>query len=81
MRTVPAEIAVPRSGQQLWLRCCLGLEPAEMLDTRDREDLVAELVGRGWTDVQIAVHTKMSTYTTGRIRRRLGLPSNREEGR
>lgn len=78
-RTVPFGVDVPtppRSEQQLWLRCCFGLEPAELLDTQDREDLVAELWGRGWTDTQIATHTRMTTYTTGRIRHRLQLPPN-----
>lgn len=77
--TVPDEIvpvAAPRSGRELWLRACHGLEPAEALDPRDREDLVAELVVRGWSDVQIAEHTRMSTYTTGRIRDRLQLAPN-----
>lgn len=79
-RQVPAEIRQPlagvRSGQLLWRACCAGREPAESLDPRDREDLVAALVERGWTDVQIAVLTRMSTYTTARIRGRLGLPAN-----
>jgi len=79
-RAVPDEL-VPRSDRELWLRCCHGLEPAEALDSRDREDLVAELVARGWTDVQIAGHTRMSTYTTTRIRERLQLPANRHEPR
>jgi hypothetical protein len=60
-----------RSGALLWAACCAGREPAESLDPRDREDLVAELVARGWSDVQIAVLTRMSTYTTARIRQRV----------
>lgn len=78
-RTVPAELRQPmsavRSGQLLWRACCAGQEPAESLDVRDREDLVAGLVERGWSDVDIAVLTRMSTYTTARIRHRIGLRS------
>jgi hypothetical protein len=36
-----------------------------------------ELWGHGWTDVQIAIHTKWTSYTVGRIRDRLGLAPNR----
>lgn len=76
-RIVPAELRQPvsaaRSGQVLWRACCAGREPAESLDPRDREDLVAGLVERGWSDVDIAVLTRMSTYTTARIRHRIGL--------
>lgn len=67
-----------RSGVLLWKACCAGLEPAEALDVRDREDLVAALVFRGWTDVEIAVLTRMSTYTTVRIRERIGITANHE---
>lgn len=68
--------ATPRSDLALWRDCCAGVEPAEALHTRDREDLVAGLVERGWTDQQIATHTRMTTYTTARIRERLGLAPN-----
>lgn len=80
-RTV-IELGLPaedRSGRLLWLRCCAGLEPAEALHARDREDLVAELVRRGWSDLQIAEHTRMTCYTTARIRRAVGMPANRDE--
>lgn len=53
-----------------------GREPAEALTTRDRARLVAHLVRQGWTDVQIAGLTRMTTYTTARIRTRLDLPAN-----
>jgi DNA-binding NarL/FixJ family response regulator len=80
-RYVPADVRRPmaaaRSGAALWIACIAGREPAEALDARDREDLVAELVGRGWSDVEIAVLARMSTYTTARIRSRLGLAANR----
>lgn len=74
-RLVPAAVRRPmsaaRSGQLLWAACCAGREPAESLDTHDREDLVAALADRGWSDVDIAVLTHMSTYTTARIRERV----------
>lgn len=74
-RVMPASITptVPRSHWRKWQRCWEGLEPAEALSTRDREDLVWQLHERGWTDVEIAEHTRMTTYTAARIRERLGL--------
>lgn len=53
-----------------------GAEPAEALTTRDRDRLVGMLVRDGWTDVEIAALTRMTTYTTARIRTRLGLTAN-----
>lgn len=74
-RVVPADLvhapmSGSRSGPLLWRLCLLGREPAESLHWRDREDLVVGLAGRGWSDVEIAVLTRMSTYTTARIRER-----------
>lgn len=54
-----------------------GREPAEALPTHVRHRLVAQLHGAGWTDVEIAAHTRMTTYTTARIRAGLGLLPNR----
>lgn len=68
-----------RSQYRKWTRCCAGEFPAEALTPRDREDLVARLHELGWTDVQIAEHTRQSTYTTARIRDRIGLPPNGKE--
>lgn len=80
-RQVPADLRQPmsgaRSGQLLWAACCAGREPAESLDPRDREDLVAGLVERGWTDLEVATLTRMSLYTTARIRHRLVMSPNR----
>ncbi|WP_156365201.1 hypothetical protein [Sciscionella sediminilitoris] len=53
-----------------------GALPAEALDRKDGERLLAELWHAGWTDTEIAVHTKWSTYTVGRIRDRLGLATH-----
>lgn len=62
-----------------WLRraCLQGRMPAELLTTEDREHLVHTLWKRGWTDVEIASRTVMSTYTTARIRSRLKLAALR----
>ena len=69
---------VQRTGRiRLYERALAGDEPAEALDIDLRELLVSTLHERGWSDVQIAAHCRMTTYTTGRIRDRLGLPANR----
>lgn len=57
-------------------RCWAGIEPAEALDTADREQLITELWAAGWADVEIAAHCRMTTYTTARIRERLELEPN-----
>ncbi|WP_139794831.1 hypothetical protein [Saccharomonospora piscinae] len=62
-----------RLKRRLYEACKAGRTPAEALDAGDREDLVAELWQAGMTDVEIATHTRMTTYTTARIRGRLGL--------
>jgi hypothetical protein len=51
----------------LWAACLAGREPAESLSTLARRDLVAILSARGWTIIEIAVHCRMTTYTTARI--------------
>lgn len=56
-----------RSPDRLWMRACQGLEPAEALDRRDREDLVVQLLEAGWSVPAIAEHTLMTEYTTARI--------------
>jgi hypothetical protein len=53
-----------------------GREPAEALPRREREDLMCAWHDAGWTDVEIAAHTRWSTYTVGRIRSALGLRPN-----
>ncbi|PXY27414.1 hypothetical protein [Prauserella muralis] len=58
--------------------CWAGQLPAELLLTKDRERLVTDLWAAGWTDLEIAVHTRMTTYTTGRIRDRLGLAAHHQ---
>lgn len=54
-----------------------GRVPAEALTPGDRERLVREFHTAGWTDIEIATQTRMTTYTTGRIRERLELQPNR----
>lgn len=65
--------ARPVYDQHLYDRCRAGLEPAELLTTAAREHLVYELWLLGWTDVEVAAYTRMSTYTAAAIRTRLGL--------
>lgn len=62
--------------RDLYRKALHGLEPAEALPTAYRHRLVAELHRRGWTDTEIAAHTRMTTYTTTRIRAQLGLHPN-----
>lgn len=69
----------PRSPRRRWIAACAGTLPADALPTRDREDLVRQLHQQGWTDVEIAEHTSMTTYTTGRIRARLGLAPHHQK--
>jgi hypothetical protein len=63
----------PLRRRALLSACWAGREPAESLEPADREQLVYELWALSWTDVEIAAHTRMTTYTAGRIRERLGL--------
>lgn len=62
-----------------YLACLYGQLPAEVLPTHLRARLLARLHGEGWTDVEIAAHTRMTLYTTARIRKRLGLSPNTVE--
>lgn len=64
---------------RLYRTCLAGRAPAEELPTYLRERLLARLHGDGWTDLDIAVHTRMTLYTTVRIRERLGLSANHEK--
>lgn len=67
-----------QGGSSRQYRACLeGDAPAEVLPTQVRELLVMVLHGRGWTDREIACHTRMTLYTTARIRSRIGLVANR----
>lgn len=76
-RTIPEAPDVTANSMVL-ADCWAGRMPAEALERTWRDQLVFELVAAGWTDLQIAVHTRMSTYTTVRIRERLGLATNTE---
>ncbi len=79
-RALPKALALvrPRANWKLWVRCLEGREPAESLPTLDRADLVWHLVhDLGWTDAEIAEHTRMTDYTAARIRGHLGLEPNR----
>jgi hypothetical protein len=63
----------PLHYQRVWAAVWRGELPAEVLPTKDKERLVAELWAAGWSDLEIACHTKWSTYTVTRLRERLGL--------
>lgn len=54
-----------------------GHLPAEALPTLLRHQLVRELHNYGWTDLEIADHTRMTLYTAARIRDFLRLRPNR----
>lgn len=59
-----------------------GEAPAEALTTEHRERVVMFLVAKvGMSDEAIAGLTRMTTYTTARIRKRLGLRANRNSQR
>jgi hypothetical protein len=65
-----------------WTRYCEALAgeiPAEALLPIDGDRLLVRLHGMGWTDVEIATHTRWSTYTVARIRDRLGLRPNQHK--
>lgn len=68
-----------RSDERLFAEAMQGLHPAEALPKHLRHRLVWELHNFGWTDLQIAEHTRQTTYTTARIRDFLGLRPNRPQ--
>lgn len=73
---IPGTHGPPRSGWHVWRRCWEGREPAESLASQDREDMIYHLHRHGWSDLDMAQLTRLSLYTTGRIRDRLGLQPN-----
>jgi hypothetical protein len=81
-RTPPRPDTAPQQRRRVRRACWEGREPAETLSPRDRDELVYDLWCAGWSDTEIAAHTRLSTYTAARIRRRLGLaPQPRSERR
>jgi hypothetical protein len=66
----------PVTNQTLYRKCLDGHEPAESLPTLERQRLLLVLHNRGWSDTEIAVHCRMTLYTTARIRSRIGLSPN-----
>lgn len=74
----PKQKQLPRPQRPLQFRLALnGEEPAEALTAHDRRLIIARLHRRGWTDLEIAVLTRTTTYTTARIRHAIGLRPNR----
>lgn len=72
----PVGLAEEIEHPQQYTAALAGREVAEALTAPDRARLVRELHGRGWTDVQVATLTRMSTFTVAEIRVRLGLAAN-----
>jgi DNA-binding NarL/FixJ family response regulator len=58
-------------------RCLRGELLGDELTTTARELVVAWLHARGLSDTEIAERARLSTYTTFRIRSRLGLGARR----
>lgn len=67
----------PFTSPQTLALCWAGKEPAELLTRGERDLLLFELWFKGWTDLQISVHMKLTLFTTCRIRERLGLSVRR----
>lgn len=67
----------PFTSPRLLAACWAGQEPAERLTRGERDLLLFELWTKGWTDLQMSVHMKLTLFTTCRIRERLGLPVRR----
>jgi hypothetical protein len=65
-----------RSNSLLYRLALAGREPAEALTTEDREHLIRTLVEDGWTDLEIADHTRTRQFVVARIRDRIGLRPN-----
>ena len=75
MNTSPTPLPLARRGErEMYRQAKTGFIPAEALPTHLRWRLVADLHREGWTDVEIAEHTAMTTYTTCRIREAMQLP-------
>lgn len=75
-RRIAAHLPRPVVASLLYAACRAGRDVAEALSTVDRARLVTELHSAGWTDVEVAAHTRMTTFTAGEIRQRLGLAPN-----
>lgn len=69
-------VAQPRDSSEPYDAVLSGLAPAEALTTENRERVVISLVDRGMSDREIAELTRMTTYTTARIRDRLRMRAN-----
>jgi hypothetical protein len=74
-RAVPGQPppTAPIAYSRLLAACWNGDLPAELLQPGDRDQLIYDLWEAGWTDAEVATHTRLTTYTAARIRGRLGL--------
>lgn len=77
MSNDPIGFHLNRGQRDIYHRALAGQLPADVLPTHLRWVLIASLHRKGWSDVAIATHTLLSTYTVGRIREGLGLRPNR----
>lgn len=68
---------MPSTWRHHYRAALVGELPAEALPTHVRAHLIANLHRHGWTDTEIAAHTRQTLYTTARIRQRIGLAPNR----
>jgi len=75
-RAPPPRVSGARRAGELYERARLGLVPAEVLSSELRWRLVAELHRGGWSDAEIADHTRTTRYTVSRIRGEMGLRPN-----
>jgi len=66
----------PVTDHQVYALCLAGHLPAEILPSGRRRLLIHELHTLGWTDLEIASHTRMTLYTAARLRDQLGLAPN-----
>lgn len=64
-------MTAPVTERRLVAECRAGRAPAEALSSRARAALFRELWEAGWTDREIADHTRTSLYTVSRIHRDL----------
>lgn len=69
-------MATTRRTTKRYRRALAGELVAEELTSGEREQLVSELLVRGYSHTQIAWHTRMTEYTVMRIRCRMAQRGN-----
>lgn len=79
MTPIPPETYARQLARANYRLALAGRLPAEALVWPYRRRIVGVLAREGWTDAQMAAHTKWTTYTVARIRTAMGLPANHEQ--